>query len=102
MPWNKGVNRINVRRQNTAATMFANWVRAPAAIATDVFERLPTTRKPPKRPLKMFAGPVGEGLLFRIDIAIFLRRSRLCPTERLDIAHQHDRKGTGRELQQDR
>src|SRR3974377_2521792 len=54
---NRGVNRISVRRQKAAVTRLATWLRAPAPIATEVFDRLPTTRNRPKRPLKMFAGP---------------------------------------------
>ena len=33
------------------------WLRASAAIATEVFDKLPTTRNPPNRPLKILAGP---------------------------------------------
>jgi hypothetical protein len=56
MPRNNGVNTISVKKQETAATRLATWVRAPAAIATEVFDSLPTTRKPPKTPLRIFAG----------------------------------------------
>src|SRR6516162_7807690 len=34
------------------AIRLATWLRAPAAMATEVFDRLPTARNPPKRPLK--------------------------------------------------
>ena len=40
-----------------AATRLANWLRASAAIATEVFDKLPTTRNPPNRPLAILAGP---------------------------------------------
>jgi hypothetical protein len=48
---------MSVKKQKAAAIRLATWLRAPAAMATEVFDRLPTTRNPPKRPLKMFAGP---------------------------------------------
>src|SRR5262245_44543343 len=44
-----GVKKTSVRRQKTAATRLANWLRAPAAIATEVLEQVPTTRNPPNR-----------------------------------------------------
>ena len=48
----------------TAATRLAIWLRAPAAVATDVFDRLPTTRNPPKSPLRMLAGPCATSSWF--------------------------------------
>ena len=61
---NRGVSQTSVKRQKVAATRLATWLRAPAAVATEVFDRLPTTRKPPKRPLKMFAGPCATNSWF--------------------------------------
>ena len=64
MPRNNGVNKTSVRKQKTAATRLASWVRAPAAMATEVLDRLPTTRKPPKRPLRILAGPCATSSWF--------------------------------------
>src|SRR6516225_7638089 len=54
---NRGVKKISVRNVKTAATRLASWLRAPADVATEVFDKLPTTRNPPKSPLRMLAGP---------------------------------------------
>src|SRR6516162_1632791 len=61
---NRGVSRMSVKKQKAAAIRSATWLRAPAAMATEVFDRLPTTRNPPKRPLKMFAGPCASNSWF--------------------------------------
>ena len=102
MPRKSGVNKISVRKQKSAAMRLASWVRAPADIATEVLDRLPTTRNPPKRPLRMLAGPVRDQLLVGIDGAAALHGCRLCPAERLGIADQHDGERAGREILQDR
>src|SRR5215472_15412185 len=90
IPRNNGVNKTSVRKQKTAATRLASWVRAPAAIATEVFDRLPTTRNPPKRPLSMLAGPCAISSWFEIDVTTALHCRGLCPAERLGIADQND------------
>jgi hypothetical protein len=94
MPRNNGVSKTSVRKHNTAATRLASWVRAPAATATEVLDRLPTTRKPPKRPLRILAGVCDE-FLVGIDVAAGLYRRGLCTTERLGIADQHNGKRAG-------
>jgi hypothetical protein len=45
-------------------------------------------------------GPVRDQLLVRIDVATALHCRRLCPTERLGIADQHDGECTGHEVAQ--
>jgi len=61
---NRGVKKISVKKVKTAATRLATWLWAPAAVATEVFDRLPTTRNPPKSPLRMFAGPCATNSWF--------------------------------------
>jgi hypothetical protein len=61
---NRGVSRMSVKKQRAAAIRLATWLRAPAAMATEVFVRLPTTRNPPKRPLNIFAGPCATNSWF--------------------------------------
>src|SRR5437667_7432493 len=55
---------LSVKKQKAAAIRLATWLRAPAAMATEVFDRLPTTRNPPKRPLNIFAGPCATNSWF--------------------------------------
>src|SRR5262249_23033632 len=61
---NRGVSRMSVKKQKAGAIRLATWLRAPAAMATEVFDRLPTTRNPPKRPLNIFAGPCATNSWF--------------------------------------
>jgi len=68
-------------------------------MATEVLDRLPTTRKPPKRPLKYWR-PVCDELLVRIEVAAALHCCGLCSAERLGIADEHDGQRAGHEFLQ--
>ena len=100
MPRNNGVKKTSVRKQKTAATRLANWVWAPAAMATEVLDRLPTTRKPPKRPLRILAGPCAISSWFGSMSPPPCIAAAFAAAERFGIADQHDGERAGRELPQ--
>ena len=68
---NKGVKKINVKKQKTAPTRLASWLRAPAAVATDVFDR-------------------SDQLLVWIDCAAALHCCCFGCAECLGVTDQHD------------
>ncbi len=71
-------------------------------MATEVLDRLPTTRKPPNKTAQNVGGPVRDQLLVRIDVAAALHGRGLRAAERLGIADQHDGERAGHELLQHR
>jgi hypothetical protein len=68
-------------------------VRAPAATAAEVLDKLPTTKKPAEQAAQHPGGRVGHQFLVRIDIAAVMPRRGLRAAERLGVADQHRQRG---------
>src|SRR5262252_8689291 len=96
---NRGVSRMSVKKQKAAAIRLATWLRAPAAMATEVFDR-PHYEKSPEKAAQYICWSVCHQFLVRIDVAAALYSRRFRCAERLRVADQHNGERTRCQLVQ--